>query len=118
MTTDSTTEKAQRVGSHAVRGNHDTLTSVLGVSALALLAAAAFLWNPGKAGAQGMVSKTGMYTTLTAKAGNEEILYVLDGRSEELFLYRTDQQKGTVLLTRVSVPGSFMDAKARAGAKR
>jgi hypothetical protein len=90
------------------------LTRAMGVSALGLFALAVALWNPGRADAQNMVSTSRTYTAMTAQATSEELLYVLDGRAEEVFVYRTDVNKGTLLLARLSLPTAFTDARARA----
>lgn len=96
----------------------DLITTALGVSALGLLALAAAMWNPGSAKAQPMVSNTGGYITMTAKGGSEDMLYVLDARTEQLSVYRTELQKGTSLVARISLPEAFMEAKARASGTR
>jgi len=96
----------------------DLVTTALGVSALGLLALAAAMWNPGSAKAQPMVSDTAGYVVMTAKAGSEDMLYVLDSRGEELSVYRTELQKGTTLMARMNLPTAFMDAKARAAGVR
>jgi hypothetical protein len=62
----------------------------------------------------GMVSRTGQHTILAADASNEDVLLVLDGRSEELLVYRTDVNKGIQLFQRLSLPDVFTDAKTRA----
>ena len=59
----------------------------------------------------GMVSQVGQLTVLTADAGNEDVLLVLEGRSEELFVYRTDRN-GIQLQQRMQIPKLFQDAKA------
>jgi len=96
----------------------DLVTTALGVSALGLLALAAAMWNPGSAKAQPMVSNTGGYIAMTAKSSSEDMFYVLDTRSEQLSVYRTQLQKGTTLMARVSLPEAFMEAKSRAGGVR
>lgn len=96
----------------------DLVTTALGVTALGLLALAAAMWNPGSAKAQPMVSNTGGYIAMTAKGGSEDMFYVLDTRSEQLSVYRTELNKGTTLMARISLPEVFMDAKARASGTR
>lgn len=61
----------------------------------------------------GMVSQTAQLTVMTTEAGNEDVLMVLDGRSEELSVYRTDPLKGMTLVQRMNLPQSFTDARAR-----
>jgi hypothetical protein len=59
----------------------------------------------------GMVSQVGQLTVMTADAGGDDVLLVLEGRSEELFVYRTDRN-GIQLQQRMQVPKLFQDAKA------
>jgi hypothetical protein len=59
----------------------------------------------------GMVSQVGTLTVLTADAGNDDVLVVLDGRSEEVYVYRTDRN-GIQLHQRLNIPKLFQDAKA------
>ena len=61
----------------------------------------------------GMVSQVGQLTVMTAEAGNDDVLLVLEGRSEELFVYRADRN-GVQLQQRLQVPKLFQDAKALA----
>jgi hypothetical protein len=81
--------------------------------ALVLIQAQPLLAQPfGQHAAQaGMVSQVGQLTVLTADAGNDDVLLVLEGRSEELFVYRTDRN-GIQLQQRMQVPKLFQDAKA------
>jgi hypothetical protein len=65
-------------------------------------------------GSGGMVSQVGPITVLTADASSEDVLLVLEGRSEELFVYRTDRN-GIQLQQRVPVSKVFQDAKAMSG---
>ena len=62
----------------------------------------------------GMVSQAGQHTIMTADAGNEDLLLMLDERSEELLVYRTDANKGVQLFQRLRLPEVFIDARARA----
>lgn len=61
-----------------------------------------------------LVSRAGSVTALTANAGNEEILVVLDDRSEILLVYRTDTRNGVQQLARLPLQALFTDARARA----
>lgn len=65
----------------------------------------------------GMVASTGQHVMMTADASNEDLLLVLDGRSEELFVYRTDVTKGIQVFQRVPLSQLFGDAKARSGGR-
>ncbi len=107
--------------------NHDTTTPTTVRSPYAILWASAFILfgliliqvqtiaQPfgGGAAHAGMVSQTGPLTVLTADAGSEDLLLVLEGRSEELLVYRTDRN-GTLLHQRLTVPKLFEDARATA----
>lgn len=96
----------------------DLVTTALGVSALGLLALAAAIWNPGSAKAQPMVATTGGYIAMTAKSSSEDTFYILDTRSEQLSVYRTELNKGTTLMARISLPQAFIEAKSRAAGVR
>jgi len=61
----------------------------------------------------GVVSQAGTTTILTAEVSNEDIVLILDARTEEILAYRTDLQRGMELLQRVSLPQVFSDARAR-----
>ena len=61
----------------------------------------------------GMVSQTGPLTVMTADAGVDDLLLVLEGRSEELLVYRADRN-GVQLQQRLAVPKLFEDARAMA----
>lgn len=67
----------------------------------------------GMAQADELVSQTGGLTVLSTDGGNEDILVVLDGRNEEMFVYRTDVNAGIQLLQRYTIPQLFSDARAR-----
>ena len=67
----------------------------------------------GMAQAAELVSQTGGLTVLSTDGGNEDLLVVLDGRNEEMFVYRTDINAGIQLLQRYTVPQLFTDARAR-----
>ncbi len=60
-----------------------------------------------------LVSTVGPLTVLTAEGTNEDLLLVLDNRSEQLFVYRTDPRTGVQLHQRLSVPQLFTEARAR-----
>lgn len=61
-----------------------------------------------------LVTRAGFLTALTANAGNEEILVVLDDRSEILLVYRTDPRSGVQQAARLPLQALFTDARARA----
>lgn len=66
----------------------------------------------------GIVSEAGMTTILSTEVSNEDIVLVLDARTEELIAYRTDLQKGMELLQRINIPQVFGDARARASGSK
>jgi len=61
----------------------------------------------------GMVSSSGQLTVLTAEASNEDLLIVLDGRGEDLYVYRTDARNGMQLFQKLAVPQLFSEARAK-----
>lgn len=82
----------------------------------ALLGAETLIGAPPMGGGSahgGMVSQRGQHTVMTAESSNEDLLLVLDGRSEHVFVYRTTQQNGIQLFQKLSLPQVFLDAKAR-----
>ncbi len=60
------------------------------------------------------VSQSGDYTALTCDGGNEDVLVVLDGRTEQLFVYKVVNQVSVQLFQREDVGRLFGDARARA----
>ena len=79
----------------------------------ALIGGAPGAIEAGMAQAAELVSQTGGLTVLSTDGGNEDLLVVLDGRNEEMFVYRTDINAGIQLLQRYTVPQLFTDARAR-----
>ncbi len=61
-----------------------------------------------------VVGQTGNLTALTLTASPQDVLLVLDGRSEELMVYRVENQNSVELHARYSVPRIFADARNRA----
>ncbi len=66
----------------------------------------------------GMVAQAGGYTVMTSESGNEDIMVLLDSRSEELFVYHVENQSSIQLLERQNVPGLFAEARARAQGRK
>ncbi|MBK7403179.1 MAG: hypothetical protein IPJ41_00755 [Phycisphaerales bacterium] len=60
-----------------------------------------------------MVSESDHLVTMTAKGGNEDVLLVIDNRSEQLMVYKVNQQNAVDLLQRVELPKLFEAARAR-----
>ncbi len=70
-------------------------------------------WSLGRA--QGdVVGQASSLTALTFTASPQDVLLVLDGRSEELLAYRVENQNSVELFARYSVPRMFADARNRA----
>lgn len=95
--------------------------SLLWISALVLLGLVMLQGQPLLAqlgdhggGHGGMVSQVGPLTVLTADAGSDDVLLVLEGRSEELFVYRADRN-GIQLQQRLAIPKLFQDARMMSG---
>lgn len=92
---------------------------VLVLSAILLAAAAVWILGVDKADAtMADVTQAGSYTVLSTEASNEDVVLVLDGRQEDLFVYRVDPRNGIELLQKVSLPQAFTDAKAKAAGRR
>ena len=74
--------------------------------------------GPGRTGQQTaraeMVSETAHLVTMTANGGNEDLLIVLDNRSEQLSVYRVLNQSSLQMLQRVDLPTLFEAARAKA----
>lgn len=91
-----------------------TLLAMLGVLAVRAMRPEARTTPLDVAMAQAaVVSQTGGLTVLTADGGSQDLLMILDGRNEDLLVYRTDSQQGLQLLQRFSVPQIFSDARSR-----
>src|SRR5262245_58069863 len=95
--------------------------SLLWVSAFVLLALVLMQSQPllaqlgaGHAAQGGMVSQVGPLTVMTADAGADDVLLVLEGRSEELYVYRADRN-GVQLQQRLAIPKLFQDARMMSG---
>ena len=90
----------------------------LSISALALLVVVVVFAGrqPAQAApsAMGELGQSGDYTALTCRAGNEEVLVVLDGRNEQLFVYKVVNQNSVEIFQREDVSRMFADARSRA----
>jgi hypothetical protein len=99
------------------------LTSSSALSASALVIAALVILQAGKllSGPEAkadLVSSSGTVTLLTAEANNSnDVLMVLDSRSEELLVYRLENQNSLDLYKKYNLPRMLADARARAGGK-
>lgn len=91
--------------------------AILGVLVCAQLLGSAPPFGGGSNGGGGMVSQRGSHTIMTADAGSDDVVLVLDGRNEQLFVYRTNQQTGMQLLQKLNLPTVFADARIRNAGK-
>ena len=64
-----------------------------------------------------MVSSAGDYTVMTTESGNDEIVLVLDERSEELLVYKILNQKEIELYQKLDLSQTFIDARRWSGRK-
>jgi uncharacterized lipoprotein YajG len=65
-----------------------------------------------------VVSVTGNVTALTVEASNSnDVLLVLDGRSEELLVYKVENQTNVELHKKYNLSRLFSDARGRAAGK-
>lgn len=62
-----------------------------------------------------MVMKDGSFTMMTTASGNEETLWVIDERTEQVLVYGVGTAQSVELLDRQSLPVLFTQARARAG---
>jgi len=83
---------------------------------LALMLAPAGLFAPDAAQAA-LVSQSGTYTIMTSDGTNEDLVLVMDGRSEQLLVFRTERLNELQLLQKLSLPQMFGDARAKSGRK-
>ena len=95
------------------------LTSSAALSASALVIAALVVVQAGKllSGPEAradLVSTAGTVSVLTAEANNSnDVLFVLDGRSEELMVYKLENQTNWELFKKYNLPRMFSEAKVR-----
>lgn len=85
------------------------------LAGLVILAAGRPLVEPATAD---MVVSQGAHTMMTADAGNDEILLILNNRNETLTIYRVVNQNSVELFRRYDLPQMFSDARARATGRR
>jgi hypothetical protein len=99
----------------------------LTLSALALAAILGLIWTTrpqptvsnwgvleSTALANPMVSHVGGVTMMTTDAQTDEVLLVLDNRTESLLVYRVQNVTSVELLQRASVSAMFADARTKA----
>lgn len=103
MTTNQTRQGIGRGGALLV-ALAAALAVLIGVQALRL-------GTPARAD---VVSSTGGLTVMTAEASSQDVLLVLDGRAEELMVYRVENQNSIELHNRYSLPRVFAEARNKA----
>jgi hypothetical protein len=81
------------------------------IGALILVQAGRWAGNTARAE---MVSQSGDYAMLTTDSGSDELLYVIDNRNEQMFVYRVENQNSVQLYGRESIAQLFTHARARA----
>ncbi len=64
-----------------------------------------------------MVASVGDYSIMTTDGGNEELLFVLDNRNEQMMVYKVDQQKTMSLLAREELNNVFAAARSKLGGR-
>jgi len=62
-----------------------------------------------------LVSRTGDTTIMTVSGPSDDALWVLDERSEQLFIYAPQQRGGIELVQKLSLSTMFRDARRAAG---
>jgi len=63
----------------------------------------------------GMIGQAGSFSLMTTTASNEELFVVLDGRQEQLMVYRVENGNAANLMQKASLPRLFLEAKSRSG---
>jgi anti-sigma-K factor RskA len=97
------------------------LTPQAGLWASAFVLAAIIVVQAGRLGPSearaDLVSAAGGVTALTVEASNEDVLLVVDTRSDALMAYKVVNQKDLDLYKTYNLPRIFGDARNRAGRK-
>lgn len=109
-------------GTHAqssihTQGNVPGSSLRRGLVVLAVLLAALVALRAGRVGPESvayadMVADSGSYTAMTTRTGAEELLYIVDDRSETLMVYRVINGRTVDLVDRQSLPQMFSAARA------
>jgi hypothetical protein len=63
----------------------------------------------------GLVSDAGGVTVMTVEANNDELVFVIDSRNEDLMVYKAESNQSLVLLNKYPMGELFSAAKARSG---
>jgi len=88
-----------------------------GLLVLAALLAGLVVLRAGRVGPEpvalaDMVGDAGSYTAMTTASGSEELLYLVDDRSEMLMVYRVVNGRAVEMMDRQSLPQMFSAARA------
>jgi hypothetical protein len=106
----------------ARRGSGSRLSSSVLLWASAFVLAGLIVMQAGRFGGEAraeVVASTGGLTALTFTAtSSEDMLAVIDSRSEELFIYRVENQSNLELYRRYNLPRMFTDARAQGAGRR
>lgn len=95
--------------------DHGRARGVLAASALVLLAlilVRAGGVGPERTAMAEMIGTSGSYTAMTTRSGTEELLYMIDDRSEQLLIYRVRGTNTVDLVERQDLRQMFTAARA------
>lgn len=96
------------------RGNAALWASAAIILAL-IIVQAGRLGTPESQARADLVSQSEQYTILTFNGGNEDVVAVLDGRGEELFLYQVKNRTRLEFIGREVLPTLFQNARGTGG---
>jgi len=102
-------------GTRRISGNAALVASAMVLGGLIVMQASKLAGEPARAD---VVASTGPLTSLAFEAQNEDMVAVLDGRTEQILLYHVVNKSGVDLVQTYSVPRMFTDARQRSGAAR
>ncbi|GMV27040.1 MAG: hypothetical protein AMXMBFR58_30710 [Phycisphaerae bacterium] len=92
------------------------LTLLIAMQASSLLIAQPI--DVANASHSGMVTASDDLVALSSEVGNEDLLVVLNNRTETLVVYKLDQNNQPQLLQQLSLPRIFNEARARGPGRR
>lgn len=92
------------------------------LSLLIVYQASALLETPpvlnAQAKASGMLTTSGPYVAMSSEVGKEDLILVLDNRTESLRVYHLDPNGHLQLYQQLSLPRIFREARARGAGRR